>query len=110
MCEICTFPLDVTPSEKPNNEKMSYLDFIIQKEHKLLRNVLSEDDLQKSKQINNIENYHEIFKKYLKICIFIENSFNLFKNVSECHHYELIEFINENLPDVEKFCRIKRKN
>ena len=109
LCEICTFPLDVTPSEKPNNEKMSYLDFIIQKEHKFLRNVLSEDDLQKSKQINNIENYHEDFKKYLKICIFTKNSFNLFKNFSECHHYELIEFINENLPDVENFAELREK-
>ena len=31
ICQICTFPLDVRPSEKVNSEKITYGDFIIQK-------------------------------------------------------------------------------
>ena len=106
-CQICTFPLDVKPSEKVNSEKMSYGDFIIQKEHKFLRNVLLKEDLEKSDAIKNIHSYHENFIKYLRICVFAENSINSLNDFSECCYNELIEFINENLPDVENFQELK---
>ena len=61
ICQICTFPLDVKPSEKVNSGKITYGDFIIQKEHKFLRNVLSNEDLQKSDSIKSLESYHEKF-------------------------------------------------
>ena len=69
-CEICTFPLHINPSDKVNNseEKMSFGDFIIQKEHKSLRNIFLEEDLKKSDAIKDIESYHENFLKYLKLC------------------------------------------
>ena len=108
-CEICTFPLHVKPSEKVNSEKMSYGDFIIQKEHKFLRNVLSKEDLEKSDAIKNIQNYHENFNKYLKMCVFAENSIKSFTDFSECCYTELIEFINENIQYVEDFHELKEK-
>ena len=88
---------------------MSYGDFIIQKEHKFLRNVLSKEDLEKSDAIKNIQNYHENFNKYLKMCVFAENSIKSFTDFSECCYTELIEFINENIQDVEDFHELKEK-
>ena len=105
-CCICTFPLDVKPSEKLN-EKITYGDFIIQKEHKFSRNVLSKEDLKKSESIKNIESYHEKFKKYIKICIFAEDSLATLNNFSECVHEEFIDFINENFEEIENFTELK---
>ena len=105
-CSICTFPLDVKPSEKLN-EKITYGDFIIQKEHKFLRNVLSKEDLKKSESIESIESYHEKFKKYIKICIFAEDSLTTLNKFSECVHEEFIDFINENFEEIENFAELK---
>ena len=105
-CSICTFPLDVKPSEKLN-EKITYGDFIIQKEHKFLRNVLSKEDFKKSESIESIESYHEKFKKYIKICIFAEDSLTTLNKFSECVHEEFIDFINENFEEIENFAELK---
>ena len=72
-----------------------------------MRNVLSKEDLEKSDSIKIFESYHENFKKYLRICIFIENSIKNLNDFSECCHEELIEFINENFPDTENFNELK---
>ena len=83
-CQICTFPLDVNPSDSVNNNETSYGDFIIQKEYKFLRNIFSEDDLQKSDAIKNLESFHEHFSKYLRLVIFAEKCLTSFKEFSEC--------------------------
>ena len=50
-CWICNFPLHFSPTV-PNvpKEKMSYGDFIIEKEHKFLRNIFSKKSLKAVKQ------------------------------------------------------------
>ena len=110
-CEICTFPLHINPSDKVNNseEKMSFGDFIIQKEHKSLRNIFLEEDLKKSDAIKDIESYHENFLKYLKLCVFTEKSINSYKDFSECPFYELIEFIQEHLTEITDFDELKER-
>ena len=107
ICEICTFPLDVKPSEKVNSKKITYGDFIIQKEHKFLRNVLSKEDLKKSESIKSLESFHEKFRKYIRICIFAEDSLKTLNEFSECFHEELIDFINENFEEIENFEELK---
>ena len=45
-CCICTFPLEINPTSYNADEKtMSYVDFIIFKEHGFLRNIFSNEDL-----------------------------------------------------------------
>ena len=105
-CQICTFPLDVKPSEEINNEKMTYSDFIIQKEHKFLRNVLSEEELAKSKSIQNLQSFHDKFRKYLRICIYADDSLKTLNEFNECPHDELIEYIKENL-ELQNFEELK---
>ena len=100
-CQICTFPLHVNPSDNitTDNNKMSYGDFIIQKEHKFLRNIFSEEDLQKSDAIKNLESFHESFSRYLRLVIFAEKCVTTLKEFSECYFDELLEFINEHCQD-----------
>ena len=106
ICQICTFPLDVKPSEKIDNKKVTYSDFIIQKEHKFLRNVLSKEKLAKSKAIQDLQSFHNQFKKYLRICIYADDSLKTLNEFDECPHDELIDYIKENL-DIENFEELK---
>ena len=100
-CQICTFPLHVNPSDNitTDNNKMSYGDFIIQKEHKFLRNIFSEEDLQKGDAIKNLESFHESFSRYLRLVIFAEKCVTTLKEFLECYFDELLEFINEHCQD-----------
>ena len=107
-CQICTFPLDVKPSDEICTDKMTYCDFIIQKEHKFLRNVLSKDELSKSDAIETVESFHENFKKFLRICIFADNAIKTYNEFDDCPHDELINFLKENL-EIENFNELKEK-
>ena len=42
---------------------MSYFDFVIRKEQVLLRNTYSNEDLQKSTNLKNLESFHLAFQK-----------------------------------------------
>ena len=86
---------------------MTYGDFLIQKEHKFLRNVLSTEALSRSNAIANINSYHESFKKFLRICIFAIDSMKTLNELDDCPHNELIEFLNEI--DIEDFIQLKEK-
>ena len=48
-CHICTFPLHINPTKSyVRKEDMSFGDFIIEKEHKFLRNIFSKKELESS--------------------------------------------------------------
>ena len=64
-CVLCRFPLEANPTN-PQNEKMSYGDFIIKKEHMFLRNIFSKEELLKSSSINTFESFQNHF-----ICILL---------------------------------------
>ena len=58
-CCFFTFQLEINPATSDTTkEKMSYLDFVITKEHKFLRNSFSEDELSFSDALKNIQSYH----------------------------------------------------
>ena len=57
-CCICYFPMQLNPKGlKFNENEMSYLDFIIRKEHSFIRNIFSEKELKISKNICSLEIY-----------------------------------------------------
>ena len=72
-CWICNFPLHINPT-MPNalKDKMSYGDFIIEREHKFLRNIFSKEELTSSDAIKNIESFHEHFSKFLQIVVYLQ--------------------------------------
>ena len=88
---------------------MSYGDFIIQKEHKFLRNIFSEEELKASDAIKNIESFHEHFCKFLRLIIFTQQCVKSMKDFSECCHGELIEFLNEYYKNCIDFIELKEK-
>ena len=60
-CSICTFPLEINARSfhSKGTDKMSYSNFYIVKEHKFLRNIFLKEGLNKTKNLKNIELFHE---------------------------------------------------
>ena len=68
-CCICTFPIEIIPTmSDATKDQMSYSDFIIQKEHKFLRNIFSEKELSTSVALKDLLTYHE---KVFRNCNFV---------------------------------------
>ena len=88
---------------------MSYGDFIIEKEHKFLRNIFSKEELESSDAIKNIESFHEHFCKFLQIIIYAHECINSMKEFSECFYDVLIDFFNDYCKDCIDFIEIKEK-
>ena len=49
----------------------TYLDFVISKEHAFIRNIFNKEDLEYCAKIKTWENYHEHFRLFLQIVIFL---------------------------------------
>ena len=67
-CKICHFPINVSPkglSFKQN--KMSYLDFLIRKEHSFISNIFSKKELKKSKNISTLESYQSAMELFIHL-------------------------------------------
>ena len=75
---------------------MSYFDFVIRKEQVLLRNTYSNEDLQKSTNLKNLESFHLAFQKILKIMIFMENHLHNCESYENIYNDELKGFFEEN--------------
>ena len=110
-CQICNFPLHINPTKvkAQNNENMSYGDFIIEKEHKFLRNIFSKEEIESSVAKKNIESFHEHFCKFLQIIIFAQECINSMKDFSECLYDVLTYFCYEYCKDCVDFIELKEK-
>ena len=109
-CWICNFPLHINPTIlNVSKDKMSYCDFIIEKEHKFLRNIFSKKELDGSDGIKNIESFHEHFCKFLQIVVYTQECINSMKEFSECFYDELINFCNDYCKDCIDFIELKEK-
>ena len=82
-----------------SKDKMSYGYFIIEKDHKFLRNIFSKKELERSDAIKNIESFHEHFCKFLQIVIYAQQCINLMKDFWECCYDELTDFCNKYCKD-----------
>ena len=69
-CVICKFPIKLEPTnfETPDNE-ISFGNFVIRCEHKLLRNIYTEEQIKGSHHVKDLKSYYEIFEEYILICI-----------------------------------------
>ena len=57
-CVICKFLLKLKPTNyKTSDDKMSFGDFVIRYEHKFPRNICTDEQLQNSHHLKNLENY-----------------------------------------------------
>ena len=81
---------------------MSYGDFFIRFEHKFLRNIYPVKQLKQSNHLLTIENYYEIYQKFIRVCIGLLSVFNSYmKNIDDedLVNSDLAEFVEDNYPD-----------
>ena len=55
---------------------MSYMDFFIRKEQWFIRNILGEEQFKESKVLKLINLYYDIFQKFRKVFILLEDRIN----------------------------------
>ena len=48
---------------------MPFGEFVVRYEHKFLRNIYTEKEINDSEQIKDLESYYEIFEDYIEICV-----------------------------------------
>ena len=105
-CVLCRFPLEANPTTC-ENEKMSYGDFIIKKEHMFLRNIFSEEELLKSSSIATFESFHKHFIEFLQIVVFLEEEIKSSRVFSDCSYVNLKRFIEKHFSEFDSFKHIK---
>ena len=105
-CVICRFPLANNPTAF-DNEKISYGDFVIKKEHMFLRNIFSKEELEKSSPLCSFESFHKHFIEFLEIVIFMEQGINASLRFADCSFPSLIRFIEAHLSEFDSFEQIK---
>ena len=66
-CSICNFDLAVGASNGPHEEKMTYFDFVVKKEHSFITNIFDSDELSACYKIKTLKNYFKNFKFFLQI-------------------------------------------
>ena len=106
-CVLCRFPLEANPTTC-ENEKMSYGDFIIKKEHMFLRNIFSEEELLKSSSIATFESFHKHFIEFLEIVVFLEEEIKSSQLFSDCSYLNLKRFIEKHFNEFDSFKHIKQ--
>ena len=59
-CVICKFPMKLEPTNYLTPDcGMTYGDYVIRYEHKVLRNIYTEKQIAQSDHIINLQNYYE---------------------------------------------------
>ena len=101
-CCLCNFPLDVAPKglEFPGNE-MSYLDFLIKKEHAFPRNIYNKTDLEKSKNIVTEKMYHESMLLFIHLVRVAENEIKMASTFDQIYDEKLEKILREYCPAYE---------
>ena len=103
-CCICTFPLKTNATKfDADNKTMSYVDFIIFKEHKFLKNIFSSEELTTATNLKDLKTYHQTFVKFLKIVIILQNALNTYEEFSKCTIEDLHNFCRDNCAGCSDF-------
>ena len=93
---ICNMPLRVEPtSYLTNDEEITYGNFITRYEHKFIRNIYMLNQIKESHHLKTIENYYEIYQKFVSISIGLLSMFNNY-NKNDNINSEVSELIEEN--------------
>ena len=71
-CFVCGFLLDIEGSCSNEDDKKTWYDFVGEKEHLFIRNVYSKQELADMENISNIEDFHKVFGRFVKIVMLLE--------------------------------------
>ena len=69
---VCGFLLDIEGSCSNEDDKKTWYDFVVEKEHLFIRNVYSKQELADMENISNIEDFHKEFGRFVKIVMLLE--------------------------------------
>ena len=106
-CCICPFHLEVNATKfDADNETMSFVDFIIFKEHKFLRNIFSSEEHATTDGLKDLKTYHQTFVKFLKIIV-LQIALNTLVEFSDCFNEDLPNFCRDNWADCSDFDELK---
>ena len=94
-CVICGFRLSTNLSYFPNEKLETFLDNVIAKEHTFIRNIYDHDEIQMSKPISTIENYHVAFKKMLHATSQLNSSYPSESDIENIMDNCVVEFLEE---------------
>ena len=97
-------------SYEADETPMSYADFVIFKEHKLLRSIFSNYELLKSDGLRNLKTFHGKFVKFWRIVVFLKNGFKTNNEFGECFNDDSLDFCKNNCADCSDFSEIKDIN
>ena len=99
-CCICKFRLDVMPRSSNLKEKneMSYIDFLVGKEHAFFRNIYDEIDLKNCKNLCSFQNYYETMVFYTHLVHVAENEIKTAISYEDISDDKLRDFLTEKCP------------
>ena len=73
-CCICNFKLDIMPPNfETSTTEMTYGNFFIRLEHKFLRNIYLQNELNECSETATVKAYYETYIKLINICICLQN-------------------------------------
>ena len=102
-CCICDFDLSLGRAKMTKNEseKMTYLEFVVKKEHAFIRNIFQLEDLAECPEMSTLENYFENFKKFIQVALLLENGYSPQSDAEFISDSCIEEFLRDN--EIEDF-------
>ena len=75
-CCVCGFLLDIEGGCGSEDDKKTWYNFAVEKDHLFIRNVFSKQELADMENISNIKDYHKEFGPFVKIVMLLEKYLN----------------------------------
>ena len=98
-CVLCKMPLRVEPTNfKTADDETTYGDFVIRFENKFIKNIYTSKQNKDSHHLETLENYYEIYQKFVSISIGLLSIFNNYNENDEIN-MEVSDFIEEHFAD-----------
>ena len=94
-CVICNFRLPMASSNFPCEKITTYLDFVMFVEHSFIRNIFEYEELNISKSIQTLENYHQAFRKTLQIVTLLNTNYSTESDIEDISDDCVAEFRKE---------------
>ena len=76
VCCICGFFLDIEGGSGNEDNKKTWYDFVVEKEHVFIRNIYSKKEIAEVENISDITDYHGEFGRFIKIGILLKKLLN----------------------------------
>ena len=109
-CCICQFLLQIYGTKfDADNQTMPYVDFIIFKEHKFFGNIFLSKELTTTDSLKDLRTYHQLFVKFLKIMIILQNALNTHEEFRDCFDEDLLNVCCDNCADCSDFNELKER-